>query len=89
MIIEMLLDRIYGVMSTLMVFSIPDLPESVYGYIETGFEYIVAGGGLLANYVPLGYLMTLFGVLLAIDAGVLVYHFVMWIIRKIPMLGMS
>lgn len=89
MIIEMLLTSYYNVMNTLMVINIPDLPDSVYGYIEDGFQYIVAGAGILANYTPLAYLMTLFGVLLAVDAGILVYHFIMWVIRKIPMAGMS
>jgi len=28
-------------------------------------------------------------VLLAIDAGILVYHLVMWVLRKIPMLGIE
>lgn len=89
MIIELLLDAIYGIMSTLMVLDIPDLPQEVHNYIDTAFDYIVAGAGIVANYTPLDYLMILFGVLLAIDAGILIYHLVMWIIRKIPMLGMS
>lgn len=89
MIIQALLDGIYNIMSVLFVFDIPDLPSEVYGYIDTAFEYIVAGAGLLANYTPLSYLMILFGVLLAVDAGIVIYHLVMWIIKKIPMLGVS
>lgn len=89
MIIEMLLNAIYNIMSVLLILDIPQMPETVNGYIETAFEYIVAGGGLLANYVPLPYLIVLFGILLAVDAGILVYHFVMWILKKIPMLGLS
>lgn len=50
---------------------------------------MVTGAGILANYTPLGYFMILFGVILAIDAGLVIYHFVMWIIRKIPMVGIS
>lgn len=89
MIIQALLDGIYNIMSVLFVFDIPDLPGEVHSYIETAFEYIVAGAGLLANYTPLSYLMILFGVLLAVDAGIVIYHLVMWIIKKIPMLGVS
>lgn len=89
MIIELLLDALYGIMSTLMVIEIPSLPTEVQGYIDTAFDYIVAGAGIVANYTPLDYLMILFGLLLAIDAGIMVYHFVMWIIKKIPMAGMS
>lgn len=89
MIIELLLDAIYGIMSTLMVLEIPSLPYEVHAFITDAFSYITAGAGILANYTPLGYLMTLFTVLLAIDAGILVYHFIMWIIKKIPMLGIE
>lgn len=89
MIIELLLDVIYNIMSKLMVLNIPDLPTEVHGYIDTAFDYIVAGAGVVANYVPLDYLMILFTVLLAIDAGILVYHLVMWVLRKIPMLGIE
>lgn len=89
MIIELLLDAIYGIMSTLMVLEIPSLPDEVHAFITDAFTYITSGAGILANYTPLGYLMMLFGVLLAIDAGILVYHFIMWIIKKIPMLGIE
>lgn len=89
MIIEMLLDAIYNILRLLFVFELPQLPEDVLSYINTIFDYMVTGAGILANYTPLGYLMILFGVILAIDAGLLIYHLVMWIIRKIPMLGIS
>lgn len=89
MIIEMLLDLVYNLVNLLMVFEIPALPDGVQGYIDSAFDYIVAGAGLVANYVPLDYLMILFGVLLAVDGGIVVYHFVMWIIKKIPMLSIE
>lgn len=89
MIIELLLDAIYNILSLLFVFKLPALPADVTGYIENIFDYMVTGAGILANYTPLGYLMILFGVILAIDAGLVIYNLVMWIIRKIPMLGIS
>ena len=89
MIIELLMDLFFLVYSNLLVFDIPDLPEGVHEYIDMAFDYIVAGGGVLANYVPLAYLMTLFGVLLAVDAGILIYHLVIWVLRKIPAAGVS
>lgn len=89
MIIETLLDVIYNIMSKMLILEIPQIPQQVHTYIDTAFEYIVAGAGLVANYVPLDYLMILFTVLLAIDAGILVYHLVMWVLRKIPMLGIE
>lgn len=89
MILEAIMNAIYNVLDTLLVLNIPKLPPEVTGYIDTFFSYMEAGAGILANYTPLSYLLLLFGVLLAVDAGILVYHLVMWVIRKIPMLGMS
>lgn len=89
MIIEGLLTVLKNILSTLLVFEIPKMPAEVQGYIDNFFGYLEMGAGILANYTPLDYLLTLFGIILAIDAAILVYHFVMWIIRKIPMLGMS
>lgn len=89
MIIQGLLDVIYNLFKLLLVFEIPQLPEQVTEYINTLFEYLAMGAQLLANYTPYTYLMSLFVLLLAVDAGIGIYHFVMWIIRKIPMLGMS
>lgn len=89
MILKMLLDLLYAVMSVLLVIKIPGLPDGVMSYIDTAFQYISAGAGILANYVPLDYFMILFGVILAVDGGIVLYHFVMWIIRKIPMAGIS
>lgn len=89
MIIEMLSNLIIRVMDLMMFFEIPKLPPEVLGYIETAFQYIEAGAGIVANYVPLPYFMTLFGLLLAVDAAIVIYHFVMWILRKIPMAGVS
>lgn len=89
MIIELLLDGIYKVLKLLFVFKLPSLPDTVFSYIDTIFGYMEAGAGIVANYVPMPYVMSLFGVLLAVDAGLIIYHFVMWIVRKIPMLGVS
>lgn len=89
MILEALMNIIYTVLNTLLVFEIPKMPTEVTGYIDQFFDYLVTGAGILANYTPLGYLLVLFGIILAVDVGVMVYKFVMWVIRKIPFLGMS
>lgn len=90
MIIKLLLDALYSVFELLTTpINIPDMPVEALNYIDQFFGYLTTGAGILANYTPFTYLMILFGVLLAVDAGILIYHFVMWIIRKIPMAGMS
>lgn len=90
MIIELLLDMLYGIFSLLTVpINIPDLPPEMQSYIDTMFTYIQAGAGIVANYMPLAFMLTLFGVILAVDIGIKLYHFVMWILKKIPMLGIE
>lgn len=89
MIVESLMGLVYYILTMLMQFEIPNLPSEVYEYIETLFDYMSTGAGLLANYVPLPLLVSLFALLLTVDGSIILYHFVMWIIRKIPMAGMS
>ena len=90
MIINALLDVVYTLMSLLTApISIPGMPEEVQVFVYKALEYIAMGIKLLSNYTDLNYLFMLFGVIVAIDAGLLIYKFAMWIIKKIPMLGIS
>lgn len=89
MLIQLLLQLIYTIFDKLLILNIPQLPEQVQNYINTLFDYLVSGASVLANYTPLSYLLTLFGVILAVDIGINVYKFVMWILKKIPMIGVS
>lgn len=90
MIIELLLTNLFNVFKLLTTpINIPPLPEQVSEFLTQAMEYISAGAGILANYTHLDYLLILLGVIVAIDIGVAVYHFVLWVIKKIPMLGMS
>lgn len=90
MIIEALMQVVYLIFAALTsVIAIPSLPDGVMGFMSEFLTYLQMGLGLLANYCDLGYLLTLFGIVVAVDVGILLYKFVMWIIRKIPMLGLS
>lgn len=90
MIIEALMQVVYKLFEILTLpIQIPSLPPEISNIMDTVLEYLQMGLGLLANYCDLGYLLTLFGLVMAVDVGVLLYKMVMWIIRKIPMLGMS
>lgn len=90
MIIELLLNALYGVFSVLTLpINIPDFPTEALTYIEQFFSYLESGASILANFTPFSYLMILFSVLISVDVGIMLYHFVMWIIKKIPMAGMS
>lgn len=90
MIIQALLDLIYSFFALLTApIDIPDLPASVHSVLTTATEYIVMGAGILARFCNYQYLMVLFGLVLAVDIGINLYKFVMWIIKKIPFLGMQ
>lgn len=90
MIIDALLNVIYGIFSVLTApINIPSLPPDVYDMVSTAVEYIGTGIGILSNYCHLPYLLTLFGIVVAVEAGVLLYKLVMFFLRKIPMLGVE
>lgn len=90
MIIELLLDALYGVFNLLTTpINIPSLPSEAHDMINQIFNYILSGAQIVVNYTNFSYLITLLGIIIGIDIGIAVYHFVMWVIRKIPMAGMS
>lgn len=90
MIIEGLLNVLYNVFSALTsAISIPAMPADISTYLSTFTSYLKVGLQILAVYTPLSYLLTLFGIVVGIELGLKIYHFVMWVIKKIPMLGVS
>lgn len=90
MIIKALLDLIYGVFSLLTApIDIPGMPEEVSQMIATMLEYVAMGISFMGNFVNMSYLLVLFGIIVAVDVGMLLYKLVMWVIRKIPMLNVS
>lgn len=69
--------------------NIPPLSDDVRAIMEQIMQYIRSGMELLGNWTHLPYLLSLFGIVVVVDAAILVYNIVMWIIKKIPMAGMS
>lgn len=90
MIIEFILDIVYNLFSFLTTpINIPDLPSAVNTAIEQLFYYMSSGAGLVAAYTPFSYMRSLFIVVIAVDVGISLYKVVMWILRKIPVLGVK
>lgn len=88
MLINMLLELIYGVFSVLTSpINIPSFPDGVQQAMAQFLEYLSFGVAILANYTHLSYLLALFGIVVAVEVGIMLYHFVMWILKKIPMLS--
>ena len=90
MIVNALIDMLYGLIDMLTSgLSIPGLPPEVMEIASQVTEYLVMGLKFIANYTHLDYLLVLFGLVAAVDAGILIYKFVMWVVKKIPMAGIS
>lgn len=90
MIIEELLTFLFNVFSKLTSgIDIPPLPEDIMFYFDKVKEYFDSGLSILAVFTPLDYLLILVGIVVVIDISISVYHLVMWILRKIPMAGIS
>ena len=90
MIVQLLLDLVYGLVNLLtLAIDIPNLPSEVSTVFQSIIQYISAGLGILSCYTHLSYLLTLLGIVLAVDIGVHLYHFVMFVLRKIPILGIK
>lgn len=90
MLIDFLIDMVFGLVNMIMgVFNIPALPPELMTVVDSLVQYIQMGIAILSNYCHMSYLLTLFGIVVAVDVAILGYRFVMWILRKVPMLGIS
>lgn len=90
MIIEYILDGLVGLFSLLTSpINIPTLPDSVVSVLDGALSWIDTGIGIVHAYTNFNYLITLFGIVIGIDIAITLYHFIMWILKKIPMLGIE
>lgn len=91
MIIESICDLFIKFFTGLLKFiNIPQIPADVLSQVNSTIDTIIQRGAeLLDLFIPFNIAKVLLLIVLAIEAGVEIYHFVMWVIRKIPMAGMS
>ena len=90
MIISGLLNLIYSVLSFLLVFELPNMPDTILailnqitGYFQTGIQVISAFIGATA----IGVIALLIQLVIFLNAAYFLWSFVFWVIRKIPMLN--
>lgn len=90
MIIELLLDCLYRIFSLLTEpIKIYALPDNILETAGDIFLYVINGVQIVGNFIDLQVAGYLFIVIVSVDVGLSLYHFVMWILKKIPMLGIS
>lgn len=90
MIIEGLLNLILWLLGLLMTpIDIPDLPQGVSEALSRMSVYLLDGVGIFAAFTHYQFLMALLVIVFVIDASLLLWKFIRWVIQKIPMGGME
>lgn len=90
MIIEGLLNLVSGLLK--LVFGwidLPDFPSSVTSVIDELFGYIQGAAGIMGIFVDMNMVKVLLPVLLIVINFDEVWKFTMFIVRKIPFLGIK
>lgn len=89
MIIEKILDLIYKLIDILMVFQVPSLGETssnISDLLSTASSSCI---GFIDLFIPWNVVKILIPIAIVIINAEHIYNFIMWILRKIPFLGMS
>lgn len=90
MLLQTVLDIVKSVLFNVLSFiNIPGFPEALTGAITSVLDTICSNLGLLGLVVRWNTVVVAVPLLIAIINMQHIYDGVMWIIRKIPMLGMS
>lgn len=90
----MIIETIFNFFLSLFVkltsgIDLPDFPEDVQQYVEQAFTLMQDGIYILNNIMDMKYFLSLVFIMVGIDVGIRVYHFVMWLLKKIPALSIS
>lgn len=62
----------------------PVEPEQIYSAIEAAFFYINKGLDIMYVFIPETLVRLVVSVALTVKLFAFLYHFIMWIIRKLP-----
>lgn len=91
MIIEAITNAFIKFFTALLQFiNIPQIPADVLESVNSTIDSIIQRGSELIDlFIPYTVAKVLLLIVIVIEVAVHLYHFVMWIIRKIPMVGIS
>lgn len=91
MIIESLLNAIFSVFESLFsAINIPGMPEGMSEQVVSFFNNTLNyAGSLISLFIPWSQVKIFFPILIVILSSEEIYKLVMWVLRKIPMLGIS
>lgn len=90
MIIEALLDLLSALLGLMLgPIDIPSLPPEVASTLSQIYTYLADGLGIFAAFCHYRFIMALFAIVLIIDAAMLLWKFVRWVLQKVPMAGIN
>lgn len=68
---------------------IPDIPPDIDTIVNTALGYIRSGFDYMRFWTHWDFLLILLGICLVIGTAVRLYGLVMWVLRKLPFLGIE
>lgn len=69
---------------------LPDMPEEVVTVLDEFFDLIFTNGWSIACFViPMDFALMLLPLVILVANFERVYHLIMWVLRKIPLLGIK
>lgn len=91
MIIETLLNAIFSIFEKVFsVINIPGMPDGMSDQVVSFFsDTLNYAGSLISLFVPWSQVKVFFPILIVILSSEEIYKLVMWVLKKIPMLGIS
>lgn len=92
MLTERLIDIGLSFLNTILDFLdvLPAMPDSVVGVLNTFFDNIFSyGWNGACFFLPMDYVLILIPLVLLVSNFEHVYHLIMWVLRKIPLVNIK
>lgn len=90
MIIKGLFELVFGLLSIVFApINLPDLPDSIQGIIDQFVDLITSVVGIVGIFIDMDVLKVLIPVVIVIANLDKIWNMIMFILRKIPFLGIK
>lgn len=80
---------VISITTMLLSIQFPAIDNTIVSVCNLLLEYIQQAMGIVWLFLPKTITMTILGAVLAIELVIMGYHFVMWVLRKIPAAGIN
>lgn len=90
MILKMVLGLMQSILSFILgLLPLPDVPAWLVELTETILQYMKTGMGIVLFFVPQAVVQGALDLVIVVWTVVHTYKLVLWVLRKIPMLGIE